>query len=287
MKTIVVSNRKGGVGKTTVATHLAAGLATMGLRTALVDTDPQGHSASAFGLPKANGLHTVMTDLAARFADHLYEVPVDRYCPWPVESNLFLLPSDKRTSRITEDQPSPFRFRRVLRDMADLLDLEYVVVDTGPSNSMFDGSVMLAADHYIIVTQCAALSFDGVREAMSELEAANRDVSEYRNDEINLLGIVPNMMRANTNNHRDNIGLLGNQFPGLVWKPVALRTVWEAAFEYGHLVYSYAPYEVEFHQAWDIVDTTLKTLGEIATTSTLIQDTIAEMKALEHAHPQT
>lgn len=275
MKTIIVANRKGGVGKTTIAAHLAAGLSLLGFRTSLVDVDSQGHSATAFGLPKTNGLHTIMTDYEATFAHVLNLIPPESYTPpgWEAPTPLYLLPSDKMTSRLPVDQPSPFRFRTVLRDLAELLELEYIIVDTGPSNSMFDGSVMLAADYYLYVTEAAALSFDGLTEATAELEQMNREAAEYRSTPIRIMGIIPNKLRASTNNHRENVAQLGTHFePGLVWTPIPMRTIFETAFEYGQLVYSFAAYGVEFRSALEFVNRALITLGEITPDDTTIRD---------------
>lgn len=255
MKTIVVTNRKGGVGKTTVATHIAAGLAMLGKRVALVDTDPQGHVSSAFGMPKEDGLYNIMADEDAGFAEVVRQVPLERYgVPgWDGEP-LYLLPGSKRSAHIPARVSSPFRFRRVLHDMSDLLTLDYVVVDTSPSNSMMDGSIMLAADYFLYVTEMAALSFDGLNEAFNELAQMNLDNQEFRTSPAEVLGIVPNKARFSTNNHRDNIRVLADQFGReTIYPPVTLRTVWESAFEYGQLVFSYAPYGQEFRDAWDIV----------------------------------
>ena len=60
MKTITLLNEKGGVGKTTLATHLAAGLALKGSRVIMIDTDPQANATSAFALPKQPEFHDLM-----------------------------------------------------------------------------------------------------------------------------------------------------------------------------------------------------------------------------------
>lgn len=266
VKTIVVTNRKGGVGKTTTSTHLAGGLAMLGYRVALVDTDPQGHVASCFGMPKEDGLATILIDEDATFAQVMRQIPPEKYTApgWSMDTHLYLLPSDKGTAMIPVKQSSPFRFRRVLRDMADLLQLDYIIVDTGPSNSMFDGSVNLAADYVLIVTECAALSFDGVSETVNELMKLNRDNEEYRTDDVKVLGIVPNKARFSTNNHRDNIKILADEFGReMIWKPITLQTVVETAMEFGKLVYPYAPYGQAFKDAWLLVEQALVGLGEV------------------------
>lgn len=256
MKTIVVANRKGGVGKTTIATHLAGGLALMNKRVGLVDTDPQGHAALAFGMPKENGLFTAMTEDGMSLSDVVRIVPPARFAPpgWEKMQPLYLLPSNKATAMIPIEQPSPFRFKEVLDDMAQVLELDFIIVDTGPTASMFDGSVNFAADHFLIVTECARLSFDGLQESLSEMKKINAQNQRYRPYGSTLLGIIPNKARFNTLNHRDNIQALAAQYPDLIWRAIDQRTVWEQAAEYGQLVYSYLPGGIEAEEAWKIAE---------------------------------
>ena len=61
-KVIAICNQKGGVGKTTSAVTLGYGLSSKGLRTLIVDTDPQGHIAYSFGLEKTPGLYRLIVE---------------------------------------------------------------------------------------------------------------------------------------------------------------------------------------------------------------------------------
>lgn len=251
VKTIVVTNRKGGVGKTTIATHLAGLLAYLGLRVLLIDTDAQGHSSLAFGLEKQHGLYRLMCDDEARITDNLQVVEPSRYLPNADESTtplLYVLPGSKSTTLIPSEQSSPLRLRNLIGEIDELLDLDYVVIDTGPTASMFDGSVSLAADYFLYVTECAWLSYDGLMEAMKDLKAMNKDSRSLGLPEAQVLGIAPNKLRANTRNHRENIQALAAEFPGYVLPPIRELTAFETAMDNGELVWAFE-YNIETDKA--------------------------------------
>lgn len=256
MKFIVVTNHKGGVGKTTVAIHLAVGLALRGYRVGMADTDSQGHLALALGLAQENGLYQIMTNYETLLSEVLRTPDPARLMPpgWSVIPELVILPGAKATAAIPSDNPSPFRFRHVLEDMAEMLQLDYIVVDTGPSNSMFDGSVNFAADYFLYVTECAMLSFDGLKKSISELEKMNAENARYRQHEAKILGIVPNKGLFNTRNQRDNIALLSEAFPGVIWSPITRRTIWESAMDNQQTVFSYMPDGQESRDAWRLIE---------------------------------
>lgn len=269
---IAVANRKGGVGKTTVASHLASGLAMLNYKVALVDVDPQGHSAVIFNQPVPNprnpvdyALFHLVTDDEVTFSETLKEVPTWRYqAPgWQMPSNLVLLPSNKLTANIPIVTRSPAVFRRRLYEMIDLLELDYVIVDTNPTNSMFDGSIMMAVDCYLYVTEAATLSFDGLNHAVGELKQVEKDYQDLRDNPLELLGIVPNRVRIKTNNHRENLKLLAQKFGKTVISPIRLRTLLEEQTNYGQMAYSYAPYSHEARMMMDMVETVLWALGEV------------------------
>jgi chromosome partitioning protein len=90
MHAIVVSNRKGGTGKTTVAVNIAAEFAARGLRVLIIDLDSQGHCAVGLGMKVGAGgtvVHRLFVDPAARLSDAIMETAV---------ANLWLAPADPR-----------------------------------------------------------------------------------------------------------------------------------------------------------------------------------------------
>lgn len=265
MKIIAVTNRKGGVGKSTISTHLAAGMAARGWNVAIVDTDSQGHASLMLGMEEENGLFRLMIDKAP-FEEVLRFVPPEHYSPMdnPSKGNLFLLPSSDRTYQIPYmlKPDESFLFLQLMEDMAARFQLDAIIIDTNPTMSLFDGAIYLAADGYVYVTECERLSFDGISKAIDQMDRFGAQRRQYLGRESRIVGIVPNKLRADTRNHRHNIMKLAEAFPGLVWSPVPLRTLWTEATNAEELVYTYAPTGQEAQDAWRIVERTMQVITQ-------------------------
>ena len=263
MKIIAVTNRKGGVGKSTMASHIAAGMATLGYNVALVDTDSQGHAALMLGMPHEDGLYHAMIEKVP-LNQVVRPVPPERYSneDQPSQGNLYLLPSAERTYRVPFElgQDETFLFLDMMEALAQDLSLHAVIIDTNPTLSMFDGAVYLATDGFVYVTECEALSLDGVQDAIAQMQRFAQQRIKYLGRETRVLGIIPNKMRPRTMVHRHNISALARQFPNLVWPPVTLRVGWVECSNLGEMVYNYAPTGQEARDAWEITRRTMQEL---------------------------
>lgn len=265
MKVVAVTNRKGGVGKSTMAAHIAAGLATIGFRVGLVDTDSQGHCGLMLSMPDENGLFNLLIEKYP--IEHVVRaVPPENYSTTdhPAQGALFLLPSSERTFQIPYMlQPDEsFLFLQYMDDMAARYQLDTILIDTSPTTSMFDGSVYLAADGFLYVTECERLSLDGIQTAIEHMDRFARQRRQYLNRDSRVVGIIPNKLRADTRLHRHNVAQLAEAFPGLVWSPVTLRVLWAEATNVSELIYTYAPSGVEARDAWNLVNNTAKVLQQ-------------------------
>lgn len=265
MKIIAVTNRKGGVGKSTMTTHIAAGLALAGLNVGIVDTDSQGHAGQMFGLPDENGLYEALI-VKKPLNEIVRLVPINRYVEddkWYSGGNLYVLPSSDLTYRVPYElqQHETFLFLEKLEELGDWLNLDVILIDTNPTLSLFDGAVYLAADGYIYVTECERLSMDGVQSAIDQMSRAKQQREKYLHRESTIMGIIPNKLRANTAVHRMNISIIAEAFPGLVWSPVTLRTAWVEAANMQEMIYRYAPYGQECRDAYAIVTKTMEALN--------------------------
>lgn len=251
---VSVVQRKGGVGKTTISTHLAAGWALKGYRVCLIDTDSQGDAGRLMGIPPQNGLYNWLAE-NADLRDVLVPIPSPTYATpdHPPEGALFLIPSASRTSAIAAVTDNPFLFAEKMTALYEVFDV--IVLDTAPTISAFDAYAYLASDYFVYVTELENLSLSGLQDGLAQMKRfAKRRVEHDIGVESRVLGIIPNKMRPGTVNHRSNLEALVQQYGDLVWSPIIQRTKWTEASNFGELIYAYAPTSGEADDARKMVE---------------------------------
>lgn len=253
MKTFTLINEKGGVGKTTIAIHVAAGLAIRGYRVVLADADAQGHATVSLGLKKDPGLYDLLVR-GAPFQEVLKPVNPNVFASsaQPCRGQLYLVPSNVETRSIPIQISDAFAVADRFRDLNDLVDV--VIFDTSPTPSLLHGSIYLATDSIIYPTKCEYLSFDGLVESFAHRDMMQQTRQRWGLENISVLGIVPTMFRASTLVHQENLNKLKARYGALVWPEVYMRTVWAEASTVGQLVYRFAPDSGAARDMWAIVD---------------------------------
>lgn len=250
MKVITLLNEKGGVGKTTLATHIAAGLAIKGYRVVLADADPQGQSAKLMGLEQEPGFYELLARDAA-FKEVLRFVPTDVYSAGPAQGELYVLPGNAETRLITTVNPDPFVIRNRFEDLSDWADV--VVFDTAPTPSTLHTAIYMATDSVLLPTTPAFLGLDGIAHSIMHQTNAKNMRREYDMSDMNQLGVIPTMFRSNTIAHDTAMQQLVKAFKRNLWPAIPQRTVFEAAAMLGQLLYKYAPQD----------ETTVEVLGAL------------------------
>ncbi len=198
---LVVTNRKGGTGKTATAVNVSAELAARGERVLLVDLDTQGHCAVGLGIPVKKGEPTVH-DL---FANGAMLTPAVRVSAW---DNLHLLPADPLFEHGSGSRDEVV-LRRALRDEGLLQRYDTIVLDTPPSLDILLLNSLHAADRVLVPFLPHFLAGEGVRQLARVLFR----VARSREDQgLRLLGFLPIMCDTRIGQHRQVSGSVSHQF---------------------------------------------------------------------------
>jgi len=263
MKTIAMSNTKGGVGKTTMTVNIGAGLAMMGYKVLIVDTDPQGHAAVSLGIDKTSGFHDLMLDKAP-LKDVLKVVHPDHYGLPGQKPNgsLFIIPGDFNTRTVSQALASSQQLMQIKNKLSQLDGhIDVILVDTSPTPSMLHTFVYLAADAIIYPTQCGFLSLEGLGQSLATRENVEQLRTRMGDITLDVVGVIPTMYRSRTVAHQENLKVLIEKFGEYCWKPISIRIAWEDASNENKSIFAMGVDEVAMAQAWACVENVDEYLG--------------------------
>jgi len=253
MKTITLHNEKGGVGKTTAAIQIAAGLAIRGKRVILIDTDASGNATSAVGLEQRPDFYDLIVR-NARWPSVLRE-PARKF--WGKlagpSGHLYVVGSNEETRNIASLIANNWQIRNRLREMDRHVD--YVVIDTSPAPSLLHTCIALASDIVIIPTECEGLSaFGGVKHSVAHIQNI-RDAAAQGNVQVaQTIAILPNRFDARTATHNSVLESLQHKYGAMVWEPLNEAIIIAEAQLFGQSVFGYAPEHRATEQMWQVID---------------------------------
>ena len=262
MKVITFLNEKGGVGKTTLAGTIGAGLAIMGYRVLMIDADPQGHLTISFGLNKAHSLYDLLVrdsefndpGIVQTISPDVYALPNGKM---PDSGRLFLVPGNRETRLIAQAmEGEPFGIRTRMNELAESETIDFVIFDTSPTPSTFHAMIYLATDHIIYPTEVTYLSFDGLVASIKNTTGYSKQKVQYGFSEIKLTGIIPTKFRSKTLEHQEKLKSLKQGFGDLVWSPLPMSVVWEEAMARRRSIFRYAYDHPVAADAWKVVRAT-------------------------------
>jgi chromosome partitioning protein len=169
---IALANQKGGVGKTTTTVNLGAALADMGLRTLIIDLDPQGNASSGLGI-EHRGLERSMYHVL------LFEEPLENVVEPTDVRNLFVAPAslDLAGAEI-ELVPAFSREQRLKRAIEAVIDdYDYVLIDCPPSLGLLTVNGLAAAREVLVPIQCEYYALEGLGQLLRNVDLVRRNLN--------------------------------------------------------------------------------------------------------------
>ncbi|RZA29633.1 MAG: ParA family protein [Proteobacteria bacterium] len=211
-----VANQKGGVGKTTTAVNLAAGLAKLGQRVLLVDLDPQGNATMGAGINKAElegSIYEVLVGLAT-VADCRKLSETGRFDVLPANREL----AGAEVELVELDN----REKRLKLALADVdAEYDFMLIDCPPALSMLTLNGLCAAHGVIIPMQCEYYALEG----LSDLVNTIKKVHAKLNPDLRIIGLLRVMFDPRMTLSQQVSAQLEQHFGDKVFKTIIPRNV--------------------------------------------------------------
>lgn len=216
VRTIAVTNQKGGVGKTTTAINLSACLAEQGKKVLLIDADPQGNSTSGLGIEK-NQLEATIYNML------LGEADIEEIMCSSCMDGLSVLPSNMELAgaeiELIGNDKREFILKTDLEKIKD--NFEFIIIDCPPSLNIITVNALTAADTVLVPIQCEYFALEGLEQLLHTIGL----VKQRLNPLLELEGVVFTMYDARTNLSLEVVEEVKRSLGSSVYRTIIPRNV--------------------------------------------------------------
>ncbi len=211
---LAISNQKGGVGKTTSAINIAAGLALKNKKVLLLDLDPQGNATSGLGISKKlKGIYEVLLSL-----EDIRAVIVETNV-----KNLSIIPANTALSGATVEMVALAKRELLLKTALSVIkdDFDVIVIDCPPSLDLLTVNAFTAADKILVPIQCEFYALEGLGQLVNTIKL----IRQKLNPSLELDGVVCTMYSSRTKLSEQVFAEVKRYFSQKVYQTVIPRNV--------------------------------------------------------------
>jgi chromosome partitioning protein len=207
LRTIAVTNQKGGVGKTTTAVNLAASLAHFGRRVLVVDCDAQTNATLSFGINHAKldaTIYDIFTgeasaqEVIVRYSDRLHVIPA----------------TPDLAGGEAEKSPAASRGQALKQALSGLTGYDFVIVDCPPTLGLINVNVLVFVEEIIIPMQCQFFALQGISLLLKTIDLVQKRV----NPRLKITGVLPCMFDGRTTLSKEVLEEIKGHFGDKVYK---------------------------------------------------------------------
>ena len=208
---ISLLNHKGGVGKTTSAINIGAGLVELGKRVCLLDLDPQANLTISLGLP--------------RFPNTIYEAlrGESPLVPYPAKDNLDVIISTLDLSGAEMELINEAGREYILKELLDQIkdNYDFIIIDCPPSLGLLTLNSLTSSDYVLIPLQTEFLAMQG----LAKIKQVIQKVQLRLNKDLQIAGVVATMYDQRKVLNRDVVDTIRKYFGELLFETLIRDTV--------------------------------------------------------------
>jgi len=225
MKKICIFNIKGGVGKTTTALNLAAGLSRKDKRVLLIDLDPQGNIDASLNLKPENTLFDAVIgniQLSQAITN--------------VAKNLDIIPSADSLGKLEtylSGQASGFQLREMLNTISGY---DYIIMDCPPSLGIVNENALTFCNEAFVPVSTDYLGYN----ALAKMHNIIDKINSKHNTSIKITKVIPTMYDRRNRICKETLIAMQQEFPELVSYPIRYNSKLKEAPKHGKSIFSYA-----------------------------------------------
>jgi chromosome partitioning protein len=215
-RVLAIANQKGGVGKTTTAVNLGAGLAELGYRVLVVDLDPQGNATTGLGI-NIHNLQSSIYDVV------MHDASIEDAIEPSSLKNLFVAPATIDLAGAEIELVPAFsrelKLKRAIEEIKD--DFDFVLIDCPPSLGLLTVNGLAAATEVVVPIQCEYYALEGLGQLLRNVQLVKSNL----NPALEVSAIVLTMYDARTKLAEQVVQEVKSHFGDRVCRNIVPRTV--------------------------------------------------------------